>query len=211
MFSKKSLKKGLFIRKRQADVTIEYAVGSLLGIIVLILVIGMFGDNLKGLATSARSKNLYSNEKITSYVTNKDDIDYNGSLVNVQTIGDQGVNLWRQIAITKIKTIGAKDDGQMSEAERNKLAMFLTIYGALGNGKNTLDNNSSCLSARTKNDIEVDYKQSKTIIGETEIDWTNDYSDISNTPSNKTDENRLKNVSYITERFGLDNDPTSYK
>ena len=121
---------------KPAGITIEVALAALLSVTVLILVLGLFSQNLQVMAANSNINNLFNNSnRISNSGFNRD---YSKSVVNVTTsqqsvgtVGDQGLELQKihanaQAAIEKYAL--ASKTTPLSVADTIDLAKYITIY-----------------------------------------------------------------------------------
>lgn len=90
---------------RKAEVTIEITLSIALSIVVLFLVLGLFSENLSTMAANSGLKNLFNrdNSDAKTAYNNWSTVN-NRSDVEVQLVGDQGLEYYLQKANTVIET-----------------------------------------------------------------------------------------------------------
>lgn len=91
---------------RSAMITVELAVSLTLIVVVLLVTIGLFGDNLRSMIESGRYKNIYNNadDRTVFSFFNKN---YTDSQIDVSITGEQGLEKIRMLANNgSIDTIG---------------------------------------------------------------------------------------------------------
>lgn len=78
------------IRARRAGgVTLELILAITLAVLVLFFILGLFGDNLKGMVASSRITNMFDNTQKASYAKEA----FDPTQVNVQVLAEQGLTL----------------------------------------------------------------------------------------------------------------------
>lgn len=82
-------------RGRQGSVSMEVIVGIALSIVVLFITLGLFSDNLSNMISSSNIKNIFTGDRTLFASFNRD---YTDSQVDVQVMGEQGLELLRQKA-----------------------------------------------------------------------------------------------------------------
>lgn len=81
-------------------VTTELAISIALAIVVLIVVVGLFNDNLSSMVASSKLSNLFNGDSSKTEFSNFNS-DYTDSQINVQITGEQGLQQLRRIANNK--------------------------------------------------------------------------------------------------------------
>ena len=94
-------------RQKSAMITVELAIGIALSLAVLFVVLGLFNDNLRTMVANSNFSNIF--EKNDSKITYSSfDKNYSGSQINVQIMGEQGLQMLRKkannLAITLIES-----------------------------------------------------------------------------------------------------------
>lgn len=86
--------------KMIAAVSTEVAIGMAVAIVALFVVLGIFGDNLSSIVANSNIGNVFkNNDSETEYASY--DRDYSDSQVNVQIMGEQGLEMLRRKANNK--------------------------------------------------------------------------------------------------------------
>lgn len=82
---------------KSAMITVELAVSLVLVVVVLFVTLGLFGDNIKDMVANGNIKNIFNGESIRTFFAswNKD---YSGSQIDVQVMGEQGLEQLRKKA-----------------------------------------------------------------------------------------------------------------
>lgn len=83
-------------KQKLGAVTIEVAIGIALAVVVLIVALGLFNENLSNMLTGSNIKNMFNNNDKTAY--GSFGRDYSASQINVQIMGEQGLSMLRRIA-----------------------------------------------------------------------------------------------------------------
>lgn len=151
---------------RKANVSMEFVLSTMLGVMVLILVLGLFNQNLATMANSGGINNIYNRDKITEYKgANKD---YSGSGVNapntsalgssevfVPTLGSQGLEWYISEALKTIDKIAALPQPLTSRNDQLDFAEALTIL----NAAKPEALNDSIISLKNQNAIKTTIKR----------------------------------------------------
>ena len=87
-------------KKRQGSVAPEIAIGVALAAIMVIVVLGMFGDNLSQMVTSSNINNMFKADSSKTAFSSFSR-DYKSSQINVQIMGEQGLEMLRRKANNK--------------------------------------------------------------------------------------------------------------
>lgn len=122
-----------------AGTTLEVALSIGLGVVVLFVVLGIFGDNLKTMVSSSNINNLtkQSNQKTSYESYNRNYASSNAQVgvkyVPTQTIAEQGLEIAMAAAQATIDRYKDRDPASLSPSETENLAKALTKY-AIGVG-----------------------------------------------------------------------------
>lgn len=85
--------------RKSGAITVEVAIGIALAVIVVLVALGLFSENLSNMVSSSGIANMFKNSNKTTY--SSFGRDYTNSQVNVQLIGEQGLAMLRNIANNK--------------------------------------------------------------------------------------------------------------
>lgn len=85
--------------RKSGAITVEVAIGIALAVIVVLVALGLFSENLATMISSSGFANMFKNSNKTTYSSFSSD--YTNSQVNVQLIGEQGLAMLRNIANNK--------------------------------------------------------------------------------------------------------------
>lgn len=111
---------------RRAAITVEMALAASLGVLVLFLMIGLFSNTIKDMIASSNMSRMYTNNSARTADTNKRwTVDPTGTQVNVQLVGEQGLQWYLTQAQTRINDY--KKTPPQSESQKQDLAKQLTI------------------------------------------------------------------------------------
>ncbi len=118
---------------RKASITVEVALTAVLSLTVLFLVLGLFSQNLQAMAEGSNINNLFNKKHIaTTY--NSFDKNYQNSQVNVQIVGEQGLETkiaaYHDSAQKAIETLATKPS--LTTQDKVNLAKYLTIFAESG-------------------------------------------------------------------------------
>lgn len=133
-----------------AGTTLEVALSIGLGVVVLFVVLGIFGDNLKTMVSSSNINNLtkQSNQKTSYDSYNRNYASSNAQVgvkyVPTQTIAEQGLEIAMAAAQATIDKYKDRDPASLSLSETENLAKALTKY-AIGAGTQNNVNNPTAL------------------------------------------------------------------
>lgn len=113
-------------QRKVGAITIEVAIGIALAVIVLIIAIGLFNENLSNMLTGSNIKNMFLNGNKTTYGSfNRD---YTDSQINVQIMGEQGLDMLRRIANNRaITQIEALYNGSDMTVKNNSSIGYLVL------------------------------------------------------------------------------------
>lgn len=116
-------------KRKSAMVSTELAVGIALAAVALFVALGLFGDNLSAMISSSKIGNLINpNDTKTDY--QKFERDYSNSQINVQIMGEQGLEMLRRKANNKaIELIEESLDGNNPNA--NSIAYLSAAIKAI--------------------------------------------------------------------------------
>lgn len=118
------------LKSKSAMVTAEVALSTTLAVSVLFVAIGLFGDNLTKMTSNTNlSSSVNNNDIKTSYSAfNRSYVD---SQINVQVMGEQGLDVLRQDANNKVLTLMSSDNDARENA--NEIGyLALTIEAIVG-------------------------------------------------------------------------------
>lgn len=118
-------------KQKLGAITTEVAIGLGLSIVVLIVVIGLFGENLSNIITNSGISNMFDNTNKTTY--NSFNRDYTASQINVQLVGEQGLAMLRNIANNKAITQIDKffDGSDTSVTNKNSIGYLAIVINAI--------------------------------------------------------------------------------
>lgn len=85
--------------RKSGAITVEVAIGIALAVIVVLVALGLFSENLATMISNSGMANMFKNSNKTTY--SSFGRDYTDSQVNVQLIGEQGLAMLRNIANNK--------------------------------------------------------------------------------------------------------------
>lgn len=88
--------------KKSGAITVEVAIGIALAVIVVLIALGLFSENLSNMVSNSGFANMFDNTGKTTY--SSFGRDYTDSQVNIQLIGEQGLAMLRNIANNKAIT-----------------------------------------------------------------------------------------------------------
>lgn len=113
-------------QRKLGAITIEVAIGIILAVIVLFVAIGLFNENLANMLTGSNIKNMFLNNNKTTYGSfNRD---YADSQINVQIMGEQGLDMLRRIANNRaITQIDALYNGSDITVKNNSSIGYLVL------------------------------------------------------------------------------------
>lgn len=83
---------------KKGNVSTEVIIGIALSVVVLFVMMGLFSDNLSKMISSSNIKNIFTGDRTTFSSFNPD---YTSSQVDVQLVGEQGLEMLRRIANNK--------------------------------------------------------------------------------------------------------------
>ena len=194
---------------KRAGITVEVALAALLSVTVLILVLGLFSQNLQVMAANSNINNLFNNSnRISNSGFNRD---YSKSVVNVTTsqqsvgtVGDQGIQKYHTDAQDAINKLLAKPQPLTDPSDIANLAKYLTLL-AMSAQNDPMDEIKPYASLQQTYGIEVKTYQATpeanytSISGKPTIFWGNDISgkDISVTYSTTTPEDLKSRVAIL--------------
>ncbi len=117
--------------KKIGAITVEVAIGIALAVIVVLVTLGLFSENLSTMISNSGMANMFKNSNKTTY--SSFGRDYTNSQVNVQLIGEQGLAMLRNIANNKAI---AQIDKYMSGADTsvtnvNSITYLATVINAI--------------------------------------------------------------------------------
>lgn len=117
--------------RKSGAITVEVAIGIALAVIVVLVALGMFSENLATMVSSSGFANMFKNSNKTTY--SSFERDYTNSQVNVQLIGEQGLAMLRNIANNKaIEQIDKYTSGvDTSVTNVNSIAYLTTVINAI--------------------------------------------------------------------------------
>ncbi len=115
--------------RKFAMVSTEVAVGIALTVVALFVVLGLFGDNLSTLVANTKLGNVF-NENSSKTEYNSFDRDYSDSQVNVQIMGEQGLQMLRRRANNKALEI-IQESFSTSNSNANTIAYLSSAIKAL--------------------------------------------------------------------------------
>lgn len=112
--------------KKIGAITVEVAIGIALAVIVVLVTLGLFSENLANMISSSGIANMFKNTNKTTYSSfNRD---YTNSQINVQLIGEQGLAMLRSIANNKaIEQIDKYMDGADTSVINANSIAYLAI------------------------------------------------------------------------------------
>lgn len=111
---------------RRAAITVEMALAASLGVLVLFLIIGLFSNTIKDMIASSNISRMYTNNSARTADTNKRwTVDPTGTQVNVQLVGEQGLQWYLTHAQAIINNY--KQTPPQNDAQKQDLAKQLTI------------------------------------------------------------------------------------
>lgn len=84
-------------RGKLAAISTEVALSLVLAVAVLFVILGLFGDNVKNMIADSNFKNIFSNNALKTGF-NSFSKDYTNSQINVQIMGEQGLEMLRRKA-----------------------------------------------------------------------------------------------------------------
>lgn len=162
---------------KKAGITIEVMLSASLAIVVLFLILGLFGNNLKTMMTGSGFKRVFTNnttsadQSFDEYTNSKEIVSSQG---NYRIVGEQGVE--KTVADWEIEAQGEvdklKDKTSLTDAERMNLAKWLTI---LGMANPSPSKRAECRRIGLLNKIDLQFSQGHTIVSEqNDITWSND-------------------------------------
>lgn len=111
---------------KSGAITVEVAIGIALAVIVVLVTLGLFSENLSNMVSSSGFANMFKNSNKTTY--SSFGRDYTNSQVNVQLIGEQGLAMLRNIANNKAI---AQIDKYMSGADTSVTNVNSIAYLAI--------------------------------------------------------------------------------
>lgn len=114
-------------KKKPGTSTTEVVVGTSLAIAALFIAIGLFNDNVTGMISNSNLSNIFNgNDSKTEYSAfNRD---YSNSQVNVQIVGEQGLEMLRRVANNKaITQIGEILSGADTSTTNINSIAYLTM------------------------------------------------------------------------------------
>lgn len=131
-------------RCKSAMITVELAVSLLLVVVVLFVTLGLFGDNIRDMVANGNFKNIFNGESIRTFFANWGK-NYNTSQIDVQVMGEQGLEQLRRKAnnnnLDLIEpndhvVIGPAQTTALSEINANTIAYLAQIiYVIVGDKK----------------------------------------------------------------------------
>ena len=117
--------------KKSGAITVEVAIGIALAVVVLVVTIGLFSENLSAMVSNSRIVNMFDNTNKSTY--DNFNRDYTGAQVNVQLIGEQGLAMLRNLAnnkaITQIDKLFDGTDTSITNA--NSIAYLATVVNSI--------------------------------------------------------------------------------
>lgn len=114
---------------KMAAVSTEVAIGLAVAVVALFVALGIFGDNLSSIIANSSIGNLFNgNDSKTDYTSY--DRDYSGSQIEVQVMGEQGLEMLRRRANNKAIEI-IEENFTKSNPDANSIAYLATAIKAI--------------------------------------------------------------------------------
>lgn len=184
-------------RFKKANLSLELILSSALGLCVLFLVLGLFGNNLKDMFDHGNMNNLFNNKaEATSY--SKWGKNYSNSQVEVAVVAEQGLSAYHDNAQKTIESLAKLP--VLTDEQKISLAEALTVYGESGS-KAPDEEISQYNNLKNSNQIKIDFGNCTTRVLsiDKKYNWSNDNSSLNYNSNNE--KARIQNVIAIHAKF----------